>query len=50
MAIQYLWRLIITFHKEHPEKLTITSLSINSVPLLIRPIAKLKPRAKISTK
>ncbi len=43
----YLCKLISTFHCDHLEKPTATSLSIDFTPLMARPIAK--PRVKASS-
>ncbi len=47
MAVQELWRLVNTFHKEHTKKPMATSPLIDSAPLMARPIAK--PRTKDSS-
>ena len=39
-AIQHLWRLVNTFHKEHPEKPTATSPSVDSAPPMAKPTVK----------
>ncbi len=36
-AVIYLWKLINTFHKEHPEKPTATSPPLDSAPPMARP-------------
>ena len=40
-AIQHLWRLIKTFHKKNPNKLTATSTPVDTAPLTARPTVKL---------
>ena len=40
LAIQHIWRLIITFHKEHLGKLIVTSSLIDFAPPIARPIVK----------
>ncbi len=35
-AVIHLWKLINTFHKEHPEKPTVTSLLLDSTPPMAR--------------
>ncbi len=48
-AVLHLHKLISTFHRNHPEKLTATSPPIDSAPLMARPTVK--PKAKVlSTK
>ncbi len=37
LIVIYLWKLISTFYKEHPEKLTATSLLLDSALLIARP-------------
>lgn len=44
LAIQHLWKLIITFHKDHPEKPTAISPLINSALLMVKPT--IKPKVK----
>ena len=39
-AIQYLCRLVSTFHKENPEKLTAISTLVDSAPSLAKPTVK----------
>ncbi len=46
-AVLHLYKLISTFHRDYPEKLTATSLPIDSAPLMARPTVK--PRAKASS-
>ncbi len=36
-AVIHLWKLISTFYKEHPEKLTVTSLFLDTIPPMARP-------------
>ena len=47
-TIMYLWKMISTFHKDHPEKPTATSPLLNSAPPMAKPSVKLpvKPSAK----
>ena len=45
-AIQHFRKLIGSFHKDHPDKPTATSLSINTVPPMARPIVKLPAKQK----
>ena len=47
-AIQHLKKLISSFHKDHLEKPTATSLPVNSAPPMARPTVK--PTAKSTTK
>ena len=47
-AVQHLKKLISSFHKDHLEKPTATSLPIDSAPPMARPIVK--PTAKATTK
>ncbi len=37
LAVIYLWKLISTFYKKHPEKPGVTSLHLDSVLPMIRP-------------
>ena len=46
-AVMHLWKMISTFHKDHPEKLTATSLLFDSAPPMAKPLVK---PAKLSTK
>ena len=39
-TIQHLKKLISLFHKDHPDKPTATSLAINTIPSVARPIVK----------
>ena len=46
-AIMHLQKMISTFHKNHPEKPTATSLTLNSAPPMAKPSVKpAKPSAK----
>ena len=47
-AVQYLRKLIRSFHKDHPEKPTATFLPVNSALPMGRPT--IKPTAKSTTK
>ena len=47
-AVQHLKKLISSFHKDHPEKLTATFPCIDSAPPMAGPIVK--PTAKTTTK
>ncbi len=42
----HLWKLISTFHKEHPEKPTATSLPLDSALRMARPTIPKKPKRK----
>ena len=46
--VKHLWKMISTFHKDHPEKPTATSPLFNSAPLMAKP--SVKPSVKPSTK
>ena len=48
LAVQHLRKLINSFHKDHPDKLTATSDAINTASLMARPINK--PAAKSTVK
>ncbi len=48
LAVLYFCKLISTFHRDHPEKLTATSPPIKSSPPMINPTVK--PRAETSSK
>ena len=37
LAMQHLWKLVSTFHKDYPNKPTATSLLINLAPLMAKP-------------
>ncbi len=39
-AIHHLWRLVSTFHKEHPEQPIATSPPVDSEPPMAKPIVK----------
>ncbi len=46
-AVIHLWKLISTFHKEHPEKPIATSPPLNSAPPMAKPtIPKQEPKRK----
>ncbi len=45
-AVIYLWKLITTFYKEHPEKPTATSPPLDSVPPIARPTIPKEPKRK----
>ena len=45
--VMHLWKIISTFHKDHPEKPAVTSPPLNSAPPMTKP--SVKP-AKPSTK
>ncbi len=47
-AVIHLWKLINTFHKEHPEKPTATFLPLDSAPPMARPIIPKEPKRKQS--
>ena len=47
-AIMHLWKMIFTFHKDHPEKPTATFPLLNSAPPMAKP--SVKPTVKLSTK
>ena len=40
-TVLHLWKMISTFYKDHPEKPTTTSLSLNSTPPMAKPSVKL---------
>ena len=44
LAIQQLWRLITTYHKNNPEKPTATFVPIDTAPPMARPTAPPMPR------
>ena len=48
-AIQHLQRLVTVYHKDNPEKPTVTSLPVNMAPPMARPSAPLRPTAKPTT-
>ena len=48
LAVQYLRKLISSFHKDHPKKPIATFLLVNSAPLMAGPI--IKPMVKSITK
>ena len=50
LAVQHLKKLISSFHKDYPEKPTITFPPIDSVPLMARPIVKPTAKATIKRK
>ncbi len=45
-AVMHLRKLISTFHKEHPEKPTATSLPLDSAPPIARPTIPKEPKRK----
>ena len=47
-TFMHLWKIISTFHKDHPEKPMATSLLLNSAPPMAKPLVKppVKPSAK----
>ncbi len=45
-AVIHLWKLINTFHKEHPEKPTATSPPLDSAPPMARPTILKEPKRK----
>ncbi len=45
-AVIYLWKLISTFHKEHPEKPTAISPPLDSAPPMARPTIPKEPKRK----
>ena len=47
LAIQYLQRLITAYHKNNPEKPTVTSAPINTALPMVRPTAS--PMARLTT-
>ena len=46
LAIQHIWRLITTYHKNNPEKSIAIYASINMVPLMAGPSILSKPTTK----
>ena len=44
LATQHLWRLVTTFHKEHPDKPTVTSPSADSALPIVKPTIRPKTR------
>ena len=45
-TVMHLQKMISTFHKDHPEKLTVTFLPFNSAPPMAKPSVKsVKPSA-----
>ncbi len=46
LAVIYFRKLISTFHKEHPEKPTATSLLLDSALPMARPMIPKKPKQK----
>ena len=49
LAIQHLRRLVTTYHKDNPKKLTATSAPGNTAPPMARPSAPPRPTAKSTT-
>ena len=49
LAIQYLRKLIIAYHKDNPKKPTVTSAPVNTAPLIARPSAPPRPTTKPTT-
>ena len=47
-AVMHLRKMISTFHKDHPEKLTATSFLLNSTSPMAKP--SVKPPVKLSAK
>ena len=46
-AVMKLWKMISTFHKDHPEKSTASSPPLDSTPPMAKPLVKpVKPFAK----
>ena len=45
-AIQHLWKLVTTYHKDNPEKPTVISAPVDTVPPMARPSAPSRPTAK----
>ena len=45
-AVMHLRKMISTFHKDYPEKLTATLPPLNIAPLMARPIVKLPAKQK----
>ena len=45
-AIQHLRRLVTAYHKDNPEKLTVTSAPVDTAPPMARPSAPPRPTAK----
>ena len=45
-AIQHLQKLVTAYHKDNPEKLTVTSLPVDTALLMARPSAPPRPTAK----
>ena len=46
LAVIHLRKLINTFHKEYLEKPTVTSLLLNSVPLMVKSTVSKEPKQK----
>ena len=46
LVVIYLQKFINTFYKEHPEKLTAIFLSLDSAPLIAKPMVPKKPKQK----
>ena len=46
-TVIYLRKIIFTFYKNYPEKLTVIFLPLDSAPLMVKPLVKpVKPSAK----
>ena len=43
LAIQHFRRLVTAYHKDNPEKSTVTSAPVNTIPLMARPSALPRP-------
>ena len=39
LVIKHLWRFVISYHKDNPEKPTATFISVNTIPMMARPTA-----------
>ena len=37
LAVMHLWKMVSSFHKDHPEKLTATLVPLNSAPPMAKP-------------
>ena len=46
LAVMHLRKMVSTFHKDHPEKPTATSASLNSVPPMAKPTIQLPAKRK----
>lgn len=49
LAIQYLWKLVITFYKAYLEKSTVIFLPAKPAPLMAKSIAKLTIKVEASS-